>query len=61
MTSTELENLVAIGKLKREPCPTREYEGIVDVDERLMADLLVAAQAVLEAVRALDPPEQGHG
>jgi hypothetical protein len=140
MTSTELENLVAIGKLKREPCSAREfnglvksgearlsdaaspvlaiesrfdlaynaahalalaalryrgfrsdnryiafqalpftlglpaptwrvlakcherrnlaeYEGVVDVDDRLMADLLAAARAVLEAVRALSPPE----
>jgi hypothetical protein len=37
-----------------------EYEGIVDVDDRLMADLFAAAQAVLEAVRALGPPEPGH-
>ena len=34
-----------------------EYEGVVDVDERLMADLLVATRAVLEAVRALGGPE----
>jgi hypothetical protein len=144
MTSPELENLVAIGKLKREPCPVREfeglvrsgearltdaskptlaiesrfdlaynaahalalaalrskgyrsdnryvvfqvllhtlgtpaatwrvlakcherrnlaeYEGVVDVDERLMADLLAAAQQVLEAVRALGPPERPIG
>ena len=38
-----------------------EYEGVVDVDRRLMADLLAAARAVLEAVRALGPPEQGDG
>ena len=84
VTSTELENLVAIGTLKREPCSGREfealvrsgearlsdaanaalaiesrfdlayaeYEGVVDVDERLMSDLLEAARAVLETVRA---------
>jgi len=34
-----------------------EYEGVVDADERLLADLLVAAQDVLSAVRALRPPE----
>jgi hypothetical protein len=145
MTSAELDSLVAIGKLKREPCPAREfeglvrsgearlsdaanaalaiesrfdlaynaahalalaalrargyrsdnrylvfqvlphtlglaaatwrvlakcherrnlaeYEGVVDVDERLMADLLAAARAVLEAVRTLGPPpEQSDG
>ena len=144
MTSPELENLVTIGMLKREPCPAREfeglvrsgearlsdaaraelaiesrfdlaynaahslalaalrvqgyrsdnryvvfqvlphtlglpvgtwrvlakcherrnlaeYEGVVDVDERLLADLLKAAQAVLEAVRAVPPPELGRG
>jgi hypothetical protein len=37
-----------------------EYEGVVDVDERLLADLLKAAQAVLEAVRAEPPPELGR-
>ena len=35
-----------------------EYEGVVDVDERLMADLLVAARAVLNALRAVPSPEQ---
>ena len=29
MTSSELENLVAIGKLKREPASAREYDGLV--------------------------------
>jgi len=38
-----------------------EYEGVVDVDERLMADLLVAGRAVLEAIRAVSFPEAGHG
>jgi hypothetical protein len=37
-----------------------EYEGVVDVDERLMADLLEAARAVLAAVRAL-PAQQRPG
>lgn len=37
-----------------------EYEGSLDVDERLVSDLLDAARSVLTAVRALDPPaEQG--
>lgn len=34
-----------------------EYEGVVDVDERLVSDLLEAAKPVLEAVRALEPPQ----
>jgi hypothetical protein len=35
-----------------------EYEGIVDVDERLLEDLLTAARTVLHAVEALSPPEK---
>jgi hypothetical protein len=35
-----------------------EYEGLVDVDERLLSDLLDAARAVLAAVRALPPRER---
>ena len=35
-----------------------EYEGVVDVDERLMSDLLEAARAVLDAVRALSSQER---
>lgn len=35
-----------------------EYEGVVDVDERLMSDLLEAARSVLAAVRALPPQER---
>jgi hypothetical protein len=34
-----------------------EYEGLVDVDERLLSDLIQAAQALLIAVRALQPPK----
>jgi hypothetical protein len=37
-----------------------EYEGVVDVDERLMSDLLEAARSVLDAVRAL-PSEERPG
>jgi hypothetical protein len=33
-----------------------EYEGVVDVDERLCADLMAAAEAVKSAVTALPPP-----
>ena len=33
-----------------------EYEGFLEVDERLVADLLVAAEAVYEAVLKLGPP-----
>jgi hypothetical protein len=34
-----------------------EYEGESGVDERLLADLLVAAKSLLAAVQALQPPE----
>ena len=33
-----------------------EYEGTLELDERLLADLLVAAGEVLKAVKALSPP-----
>lgn len=33
-----------------------EYEGIVDVDERLVADLVSAAKALLDALCTLPPP-----
>ena len=36
-----------------------EYEGVVDVDERLMEDLLAAAQSVRKAVRSIVPREKG--
>ena len=32
-----------------------EYEGHFDIEEQLVADLLVAADSVLEAVLQLDP------
>lgn len=35
-----------------------EYEGAVEVDERLMSDLMDAAKDLLAAVRALGPPQQ---
>ena len=34
-----------------------EYEGAMDIERRLLEDLLVAAEAVLAAVQALAPPE----
>jgi hypothetical protein len=34
-----------------------EYEGALEANERLMADLMDAAQTVLAAVRALPPLE----
>lgn len=37
-----------------------EYEGVVDVEEQLMDDLLAAAHAVLEAVRRVKLPEQNN-
>lgn len=65
MTSSDLENLVRIGKLKREAPgeadvlakghQTRnlaEYEGTLDVDERLVEDLIEAAREVRMALRA---------
>ncbi len=33
-----------------------EYEGAVDLDNRLVADLIAAAGAVREALRAAGPP-----
>jgi hypothetical protein len=33
-----------------------EYEGTLDVDDRLMADLVAACQAVANAIHALPPP-----
>ncbi len=34
-----------------------EYEGLIDVDARLLSDLLLAAGAVCDAVSALPPPD----
>lgn len=64
MTSPELERLALIGQLKREPGAQAEidqrrnaleYEGYLEVDERLLADLLQAAEAVYEAMDRLGP------
>ena len=49
MTSNELETVARIGKLKRE-APTEEE--ILDIDERLVEDVIDAAQAVRKALRA---------
>ena len=38
-----------------------EYEGAVDVDERLVEDLIRAAGAVRAALRAAFPPDVGGG
>jgi len=46
MTSTELENLVAIGKLKREPCSAREFEGLVRSGKARLSDAANAALAI---------------
>lgn len=35
-----------------------EYAGVLDVDDRLLSDLIDAARAVLAAVRALPPPNE---
>jgi hypothetical protein len=34
-----------------------EYEGVLDLDERLLSELIDAAQALLAAVRTLQPPK----
>ncbi len=34
-----------------------EYEGVFDVDDRLLSDLIMAAQALLAAVQKLEPPQ----
>jgi hypothetical protein len=63
MTSAELDNLLRIGKLKREPPSARERrnlaegEGLLEHDERLTTDVLAAARRVLAAIEAL--PESG--
>jgi hypothetical protein len=46
MTSTELEQLVAIGKLKREPCVAREFQGLVRSGEARLADAANPALAI---------------
>lgn len=38
MTSPELENLVKIGKLKREACSTGEFNGLVKSGAARLAD-----------------------
>lgn len=35
-----------------------EYEGLLDVDERLVADLITATQAVAHALQAKRPPKR---
>lgn len=35
-----------------------EYEGLIDISDRLIADLLVAAHAVCVTVSALPPPDE---
>jgi hypothetical protein len=34
-----------------------EYEGVFDVDARLLSELIEAARVLLAAVRALQPPK----
>jgi hypothetical protein len=46
VTSTELENLVALGTLKREPCSPREFEGLVRSGEARLSDASNAALAI---------------
>ena len=46
MTSPELENLVAIGTLKREPCSAREFEGLVRSGAARLSDAAKAALAI---------------
>lgn len=38
MTSPELENLVKIGKLKREPCTAQEFDGLLRSGAARLAD-----------------------
>lgn len=49
---TEVWRVLAKGHERRN---LAEYEGIVDVDERLFTDLLKAAQSLRDAVTALPP------
>lgn len=67
MPSTELENLVRIGQLKREPPSVTEIEGLRRSGEarladatkracRSRADVIEAAQALVAALRKVGPP-----
>ena len=66
MPSAELENLVRIGRLKLEPPAVwrvlakaherrnlAEYEGHLEQDNQLLADLIVAARTLREAIDGL--------
>jgi len=35
-----------------------EYEGVFEVDDRLLSDLIQAARALLAAVQTLEPPKR---
>jgi hypothetical protein len=73
MPSAELENLVRIGRLKREPPSEREqqgllesadarlaeYEGHLEPDERLFKDLVAAARTLRDAIDGLPADEIG--
>jgi hypothetical protein len=45
-------------------CHTRrnrvEYEGMIDINETLVSDLMKAAQELLVAVRGLEPPVESE-
>lgn len=43
MTSTELENLVRIGRLKREPPSARELQGLLDSARLRLADAAIGS------------------
>jgi hypothetical protein len=62
LTSPELENLVRIGKLKREPPSVPEFEGLLRsgaarLADELLSELIEAARVLLAAVHALQPPK----
>ena len=55
MTSTPLDNLVRIGKLKAEP----PAQGDLDVDDALVVALIRVAKTVAGRVAELGPVGQG--
>jgi hypothetical protein len=55
--TSELDNLCGPGKSLRAEPPDAEYEGLLGVNERILADLIVATRAVADKLSALPAPE----
>ena len=62
MSSPELDNLARIGKLKREPPADEEIAGLLSsATERLLAEVIVIAKALREALSARGGPSASTG